>query len=151
MMANLMSDKLTLVMQAWRKRRRNYRLLFGTPHREVRLNWQRKIAAFQPGSIFAYERWEADKYGTQHWSIQILQAALPGDAITRVHGINPGAKILATQSGRTNCKSLLSLFDEFGMRGLIGQVQPCDWPRLSHQLQSGQCPEQIVDDWLGKR
>lgn len=114
------------------------------------MNWQRKIAAFQPGSIFAYERWEANKYGTQLWSIQILQAACPGDEITRVHGINPGAKILGAQNGKANCNALLSLLDEFGTQGLIYQVQPEDWPRLNHQLQSGKTPEEIVREWVNK-
>ena len=111
MMTNPMSDELTLVLMAWRKRRTNHRLLFGKPIKQIRLDWQRSLAAFKPGDIFAYERWNANKYGTQFWSISIVQAGSVGDELTALAGINPGAKLLAQRRGSDACKSFFSVLD----------------------------------------
>ncbi|GAB5458323.1 MAG: DUF2840 domain-containing protein [Henriciella sp.] len=132
-----MSDEVTLVLLSWRKRRINYRLLFGEPMRIIRLDWQRRLAAFLPGSIFGYERWEGNKYGTQSWMIYVAQAKPPACSVSAISGIKPGAELLTVQSGKPACKAFLKLKSEAHKRGMLGQIQPSDWRVLGARLSSG--------------
>lgn len=132
-----MSDELTLVLLSWRKRRRNYRLLFGEPKRIIRLDWQRRIAAFLPGSIFGYERWEGNKYGTQSWMIYVAQAKPPACSVSTISGIKPGAELLTVQSGKPACKAFLKLMSEAQRCRVLNQFQPSDWRVLGARLASG--------------
>ena len=77
---------LIAVLIAYRKSRINHRLRFGSPVNEVRLGWHRKLAVFQPGQIFGYERWRADQYGTQDWRFFVLQAKARGSILTMQKG-----------------------------------------------------------------
>lgn len=141
-----MSDEYTLVQLAWRKRRRNHRILFGAPVRQVRLDWQRSFAVFKPGDIFGYERWEANKYGTQHWSISILQAGRRGEDLTVCNGVRPGAIRLLNRSGKDACKALLFLFDQLRLDGPLERLRPIDWQVFSHRIEGGSSPKIVKHD-----
>lgn len=132
-----MSGDLTLVSLSWRKKRRNHRLLFGVPRGEIRLDWQRNLAVFAPGDLFAYERWEASKYGTTHWSICVLQAGAPGDHLTALQGLKPGAILLAKRSGKRACTILLSEFDRIRKTKPLESVRANDWCQIGNHLAVG--------------
>tara|TARA_R110002110_G_scaffold68080_4_gene184706 strand:- start:7476 stop:7913 length:438 start_codon:yes stop_codon:yes gene_type:complete len=132
-----MSDELTLVSLSWRKRRRNHRLLFGTPCREVRLDWRRHLAVFEPGEIFAYERWEAGKYGTIHWSVHVLLASVSRSEISALQGVRPGAIILLSRSGKADCKALLGTFDVLRKRTNLTDIHANDWRQIGNRLAAG--------------
>lgn len=131
-----MSDKNTLVMLAWRKRRRNHRLLFGEPQRRIRLDWQRSIAAFQPGDIFGYERWEANKFGTQHWSIYVAQAGQHSNALTVMPGVKPGAVLLTKMWGSDACKRFLKRLDMLRAQSTLSQISATKWRLIGHEMDS---------------
>lgn len=141
-----MSDELTLVLMAWRKRRTNHRLLFGKPIKQIRLDWQRSLAAFKPGDIFAYERWNANKYGTQFWSISIVQAGSVGDELTALAGINPGAKLLAQRRGSDACKSFFSVLDAMRRHQPLYQYEPAEWQVIGHRMNAGINPKYVLKD-----
>lgn len=136
-----MSDNFTLVMQSWKKRRRNHRVLFGLSEKSVRLDWQRSLVAFKPEQIFGYERWEANKYGTQFWSINVLKSARPDEQICRVRGVNPGAIVLADLRGKANCKRALSIIDSLKARGDIKRLGAAEWRLIGNEIQFGIWPE----------
>ena len=145
MTTKLMSDELTIAYLAWRKRRRNHRILFGDPVRWIRLDWQRSIAAFEPGQIFGYERWEANKYGTQHWSIYVIQAGEVGEQLSTVMGIKPGAVLLAKREGADACKQFLKLLDGVRNQENIAQISASKWRLYGNYLSTGRSPQSILD------
>ena len=106
-----MRDPLTVVTERYRKNRLNYRILFGVPTRCVRLDWQRKLQVFRPENLFAYERWEGNKYGTQSWSIVVCRASKNGRSLTRLPGILPGVDLLVHAKGRAQCERVFAWLD----------------------------------------
>lgn len=118
-----MSENLTAVILSYRKNRHNHRLLFGTPRLHIRRGWRLKLAAFTPGDVFGYERWQADKYGTQDWSIRVCRAVENG-AVSVVPGILPGAEILLEARGKTRVKRCFHALDELKSSG----VSLAEWP-----------------------
>ena len=140
-----MSDNLTLAAIRWRKRRRNDRSLFGAPKRRVRLDWQRSLAAFLPGSVFGYERWEANKYGTQSWLIFVLQAVHPKANFSQIPGVFPGAQVLLSVRGKDTCKAFLSHLDEIRAKGELEGNDPLLWQQISHRIQAGTSVGSLID------
>lgn len=126
-----MDTDLTLVSIAWRKRRRNHRLLFGTPVRWVRLDWHRRLAAFKSGDIFAYERWQGSQFGTSDWRIFVLQTAHSGQYASEVSGIFPGAIVLVKISGKDRCKRFLKLLDALKTNRDLSEYSAGKWRQIS--------------------
>lgn len=148
MMVKPMSDNLTLAAIHWRKNRRNDRILFGAPERLVRLDWQRSLAAFLPGSVFGYERWEANKFGTQSWLIFVLRAVRPKTKLTHIPGVFPGAQILLRVQGKAACKAFLSHLDSIKAKGEIEEIEPLLWQHISHRIQAGKSAKCLIDRTL---
>lgn len=126
-----MASDLTAVSLSYRKRRRNHRLLFGSPAQTVRLDWQRSLAVFKPGQVFAYERWRGGKYGTIEWRIFILKAASRCERVDVIHGVNPGAHLLADAQGKTAAKTMLACLDEVQGLSVSQRSDATFWQRLS--------------------
>lgn len=105
-----MARNLTTVLIEYRKNRINHRLLFGEPVLTIRRGWRRKLAAFEAGKIFGYERWHANHYGTQDWRIAVCLTVKAG-SVTKFPGIIPGAIILLDTSGKTRVKRVLAMLD----------------------------------------
>ena len=143
-----MSDNLTLAAIRWRKNRRNDRILFGAPERLVRLDWQRSLAAFLPGSVFGYERWEANKYGTQSWLIFVLQAVRSNAHFSQIPGVFPGAQILLSVRGKEACKAFLSHLDDIRAKGVVEDSDPLLWEQISHRIQAGVSADSLIDRML---
>ena len=143
-----MSDNLTLAAIRWRKNRRNDRILFGAPERLVRLDWQRSLAAFLPGSVFGYERWEANKYGTQSWLIFVLKAEKPKANFSQIPGVFPGAQILLYVRGKEACKAFLSHFDDIRAKGAFEENDPILWQQIGHRIQAGTSADSLIDRML---
>ena len=110
-MGTCSAANLTAVIVAYRKNRFNHRLLFGEPVFRVRRGWRRDVAAFEPGVVFGYERWQANQYGTQDWRLYVCLSA-SGGSIAPVPGILPGAEILLSAIGKTQVKRALYAIDD---------------------------------------
>lgn len=131
-----LSDHLTLVTIAYRKRRHNHRIVFGAPVLDIRRDWHRRFAAFEPEQMFGYERWQANQYGTQDWRIFICRARYQG-AITRVPGVMPGAEILLSAIGKTQVKRALQAIDHLRNDGVaLVSVPPHQWRTIHNSIQT---------------
>ena len=125
---------LTAVQVVYRKKRINHRLRFGAPLIEARLDWQRRLVAFAPGSVFGYIRWRANRFGTQDWRLFVLRSVESG-ALATIPGIMPGADILLATRGTTRTQRALGFLDrlEQGVGGL-SQVTDAYWRHLHNRL-----------------
>ena len=133
-----MTDRTcTAIVLFYRKNQKNYRLLFGHPQQEIRRGWHRKLAVFEPGELFAYERWEANSYGTQRWQIMVCRTAQNG-SVTRVPGVHPGAKLLLRVNGKTKSKRFLSCLDGLKSSAIAPEtIRDRIWMELGLALNSG--------------
>lgn len=139
-----MSNNYTLASIAWRKRKRNHRLLFGQADRTIRLGWRNSFAAFKPGQTFGYERWRANKYGTIEWQIFVLKAGMAGEKIARVPGTHPGAHILLSAHGKPASKHLLGLLDVISVQEKLAEIEEETWLKISTLVRAKVDPETIA-------
>ena len=102
---------LTRVSLAFVAHRINVYLRFGHPVRELRLDRWRRCAAFLPAAMFCRVRWESNDYGTTRWQLMVLQACTPLDAVQRIAGIQPGARLLLCAEGELQVRSVLPQID----------------------------------------
>jgi hypothetical protein len=111
----------------------NYRLIFGKPARlvehEKTFGRTRQTAWFESGSIFGLDLWEgaliANAAGerrtrTRERACFVLQAGAPGDELSRVKQVRPGARALISTHGVRRSKFLLGWLAE-----LAQQCDPC--------------------------
>jgi Protein of unknown function (DUF2840) len=133
-----MSDeRFTVVIIAYRKKRLNHRLIFGAPVFTIRRGWRRELAAFEPGQVFAYERWRGDKYGTQDWRLFIC-AAVDGGSVTNVPGVKPGADVLLQARGRARVKRALAAIDLLkSVHPAIEKLPVAQWREVHNTLETG--------------
>ena len=103
-LAGLASDiPLTRVSLAYIEPQFKLYLRFGEPARTLRLDRWRRCAVFLPGAMFCRIRWQANDYGTVRWQLMVMQAATPLDAMQRIPGVRPGARLLLHAEGETRC------------------------------------------------
>ena len=126
---------LTRVALAYVDKRINLYLRFGNPARTIQLDRWRRNAVFLPASIFCRIRWESNDYGTTRWQLMVMQACTPLDAVQRIPGIQPGARILLHAEGEQQVQAVLSLIDAIEALG-IGpiDVSPAYWRTLGNRL-----------------
>lgn len=129
--------ELTAALIVYRKNRLNHRLRFGNPVLDIRLDWRRRLVGFEPGSVFGYIRWRADKYGMQDWRLFVLRSVY-GGSITSVPGVYPGAEILLSSRGKTKTQRALTALDalEKSSNGLA-LISPSYWRHLHNRLACG--------------
>ena len=131
------SSSLTAVIIAYRKNRINHRLIFGAPSFEVRRGWRRKLACFEPGQTFAYERWSANQYGTQRWQLVICRAVNSG-SISPVPGVIPGADVLLNVRGKARVKrALAAISSQKKVCSVLPSVPSETWRAVHNHIHSG--------------
>lgn len=101
--------------------RRNYRIVFGHPSLIVNdpagteaESWS--VWFFDPSNIFCLDLFDRDLYGSTHWSVYVLQAARPGETITPVPQVTPGAKVLLEAHGKKRAQEALRELKEIQER-----------------------------------
>lgn len=105
-------QNLTCVAETSQENLFNYQLLFGNPTQKTPVmqtfGKRSSRAYFAPGSIFCLDLWHANRAGrTLRWKTYVLQAGAPGDVLTRVPQVTPGALVLMEAKGARRCKFLL--------------------------------------------
>lgn len=126
---------LTRVSLAFVEHRINLYLRFGHPVRELRLDRWRRYAAFLPAAMFCRVRWESSDYGTTRWQLMVLQTCTPLDAVQRIAGIQPGARLLLCAEGERQVQSVLSQIDAIEALGIDPvSVSPAYWRTLGNRL-----------------
>ena len=126
---------LTRVALAFVDKRINLYLRFGNPARTIQLDRWRRSAVFLPASIFCRIRWESNDYGTTRWQLMVMQACTPQDAVQRIPGIQPGARILLHAEGERQVQAVLQLIDAIEALSIDPiDVSPAYWRTLGNRL-----------------
>ncbi|HHQ2782692.1 DUF2840 domain-containing protein [Pseudomonas aeruginosa] len=110
-------------------------LRFGEPARTLRLDRWRRCSVFLPGAMFCRIRWQANDYGTVRWQLMVMQAATPLDAVQRIPGVQPGARLLLHAEGDANVRAVLERIDAIDAQGIAAiDVSPAYWRTLGNRL-----------------
>ncbi len=126
---------LTRVALAYVNKCINLYLRFGNPARTIQIDRWRRSAVFLPASIFCRIRWEFNDYGTTRWQLMVMQACTPLDAVQRIPGIQPGARILLHAEGERQVQAVLLLIDAIEALGIASiDVSPAYWRTLGNRL-----------------
>lgn len=126
---------LTRVALAFVEQRINLYLRFGNAARTLQLDRWRRSAVFLPASIFCRIRWESNDYGTTRWQLMVMQAWTPLDAVQRIPGVQPGARLLLHAEGEQKVRAVLVKIDAIEALGIVAiDVSPAYWRTLGNRL-----------------
>ncbi|WP_426145771.1 DUF2840 domain-containing protein [Ralstonia pseudosolanacearum] len=126
---------LTRVALAYVDKRINLYLRFGNPACTIQLDRWRRSAVFLPQAIFCRIRWESNDYGTTRWQLMVMQACTPLEAVQRIPGIQPGARLLLHAEGERQVQAVLPLIDAIEALGIAPiDVSPAYWRTLGNRL-----------------
>ena len=129
------SAPLTRVSLAYIEPRFKLYLRFGEPARTLQLDRWRRCAMFVPGAILGRVRWQANGYGTIRWQLMVMQTATPFDAVQRIPGVQPGARLLLHAEGDANVRAVLGCIDGIEALGIAAiDVSPAYWRTLANRL-----------------
>lgn len=129
------SKPLTRVSLAYVEQRINLYLRFGQPVRTVQLDRWRRCAVFLPAAIFCRIYWQANDYGTTRWQLIVLQACRPLEAMQRIPGVRPGARLLLHAEGEQKVRSVLAQLDTIEALDIDpADVSPAYWCTLGNRL-----------------
>lgn len=114
---------------------RNFRLLFGAPRsifsREHTFGITRRTAVFAPGACFGLDLWEGilvrSRSGvpvvrTTSWQVLVLEAGQPGERVSPVPQVRPGAQVLLEARGARRCRDLLRWLAELERDGELSAL-----------------------------
>lgn len=129
------SELQTRVSLAYLESRFKLYLRFGEPVRIIRLDRWRRVAVFLPNAIFCRIRWQANDYGTVRWQLMVMQSGLPRDAMQRIPGVQPGARLLLHTQGDYTVRTMLKCIDAIEAQGIApATVPPAYWGTLANRL-----------------
>ena len=121
--------------------RGNDRLLFGRPKKSYRVTETQEELRFKPLHIFGFVRWRGDEYGTQTWRVVVAQAGHPGERLTRIPGVCPGARLLLHAFGKTRAKRALRVIDTLSEAHVLHEIATAYWRHVHLQISKNQEPE----------
>ncbi|MEP1144000.1 MAG: DUF2840 domain-containing protein [Henriciella sp.] len=121
--------------------RGNDRLLFGHPKKSYRVSETQEELRFKPLQIFGLVRWRGDEYGTQTWRVIVVQTGRPGERLTRIPGVDPGAHLLLHAFGKTRAKRALRTIDMLSEAHVLHEVAPAYWRHVHVQISKNEKPE----------
>ena len=126
---------LTRVSLAYIEARFKLYLRFGEPARALQLDRWRRCAVFLPGAMLCRIRWQANDYGTIRWQLMVMQTCTPLDAVQRIPGVQPGARLLLHAEGDANVRAVLERIDAIEALGIAAiDVSPAYWRTLGNRL-----------------
>ena len=139
--AEMNSGPITCLSLLRAGRRGNDRLLLGRPTNSVRTSSKLKELHFKPPQIFGFVRWRGDQYGTQTRRVIVAQAGRPGERLTRIPGISPGARLLLHAFGKTRAKRALRVIDMLSEAHVLHEIAPAYWRHVHLQISKNKEPE----------
>jgi len=126
---------LTHVSLAYVERQFKLYLRFGEPAHIHRIDRWRRCAVFLPSAIFCRIRWQANAYGTVRWQLMVMQASTPLDAIQRIPGVQPGARLLLHAEGEKQVRAVLERIDAIEAQGIAPTaVSITYWRTLANRI-----------------
>ncbi|OMG66338.1 transposase [Stutzerimonas balearica] len=127
--------QLTRVSLAYVEQRIKLYLRFGEPTCLNRLDHWRRVAVFLPGAVFCRIRWQANDYGTIRWQLMVMQACTPLDAVQRIPGVLPGARLLLHTECDNTVRAVLERIDAIEALGIAPvAASPAYWRTLGNRL-----------------
>jgi hypothetical protein len=112
----------------------NDRLLFGRPVDGQSASDRDSVHHFKTGQIFGFVRWRGDEFGTQTWRVVVAQAGRPGERMTRIPGVKPGAHLLLHAFGKTRAKRALRAIDVLSGTAVLHDVALAYWRHVHLQI-----------------
>ncbi|HCI1651754.1 TPA: DUF2840 domain-containing protein [Pseudomonas aeruginosa] len=110
-------------------------LRFGRPAHMLRIDWWRSVAIFLPGAIFCRVRYQLYRGEADRCELVIAQAATPLDALARIPGVRPGARLLLRVAGHTAVGAVLTHLNAIEANGMsLTGMSPAYWRALSRQM-----------------
>ncbi|EPM4772776.1 DUF2840 domain-containing protein [Pseudomonas aeruginosa] len=129
------SVPLTRVSLAYIELRFKLYLRFGEPARTLQLDRWRRCAVFLPRAMLCRVRWQANDYGTIRWQLMVMQAGTPLDALQRIPGVRPSARLLLHAEGENSVRAVLERIDAIEALGIVpSAVSPAYWRTLGNRL-----------------
>ncbi|EAQ1498899.1 DUF2840 domain-containing protein [Salmonella enterica subsp. enterica serovar Orion] len=126
---------LTRVSLAYIEPRFKLYLRFGEPARTLQLDRWRRCAVFLPNAVLCRIRWQANDYGTTHWQLMVMQTTTSLDAVQRIPGVQPGARLLLHAEGDANVRAVLERIDGIEALSIAAiDVSPAYWRTLGNRL-----------------
>jgi len=126
---------LTHVSLAYIEHQFKLYLRFGESARIHRIDRWRRCTVFLPSAIFCRIRWQANAYGTVRWQLMVMQAGTPLDAIQRISGVQPGARLLLHAEGEKQVHAVLERIDAIEAQGIAPTaVSIAYWRTLANRL-----------------
>ena len=134
-------SELTRVELTWLKNRIENWIRFGRIAEENRINAQRRVVSFAPGSIFAFVRWVSNDYGTIVSRVDILRAVGPGERYSTVPGVRPGGESLLRLASWPKVEKVLQAIDAVEALGIVpADAAPEHWRHVHNRLSVGEQP-----------
>ena len=131
------SAPLTRVALAYIEPRFKLYLRFGEPARTLQLDRWRRCAVFLPNAVLCRIRWQTNDYGTIRWQLMVMQAGTPLDALQRIPGVRPGARLLLHAEDDANVRAVLERIDGIEALGIAASaVSPAYWRTLGNRLEA---------------
>jgi hypothetical protein len=129
---------------------------FGRPVAETVIDRRRGWAAFAPGAVFAYVRWRGGDYGTTRWRLSVLRAAAPGQSVTALAGVLPGADVLLGVRGEGPVRRAFAVIDAVEAAGFDPTaISPDYWRMASNRFAAHEAPRPYGEAehgaWLARR
>ena len=140
------STPLTRVALAYIEPRFKLYLRFGEPARTFQLDRWRRCAVFLPNAMLCRIRWQ----------LMVMQAAMPLDAVQRIPGVQPGARLLLHAEGDANVRAVLERIDGIEALGIApAAASSAYWRTLANRLAArSPLPEYSIERhaaWLAGR
>lgn len=112
----------------------NDRLLFGRSSAPLNDYPDCSELLFTPSQTFGFVRWRSDGYGTQTWRVVVAQTGSPGERLTRIPGVSPGAHLLLHAFGKTRAKRALRAIDALSDEYVLNEIAPAYWRHVHVQI-----------------
>ena len=110
-------------------------LRFGEPAHTVQLDHWRRCAVFLPADVFCRMRCETDDAGTTRWQLTVMQASTSLDAVQRIPGVRPGARLPLHVEDEQKVREALGSIDAIEAQGIAAiDVSPAYWRTLGNCL-----------------
>lgn len=150
-----MSDLTQVELTFIKKRIENW-IRFGRIVDERRLDAQRRVVSFAPGSILAFVRWASNDFGTVVSRLDILRAVRPGERHSTVPFVRPGGEILLRLSGWPKVEKALQAIDTVEALGIDpADAAPEHWQHVHNRLSVNEEPRHYTQTrhqaWLHRR
>lgn len=134
-------SELTRVELTWLKNRIENWIRFGRIAEEHRINRQRRVVSFAPGSVFAFARWASNDFGTIVSRIDILRAVHPGERYSTIPNVRPGGESLMRLAGWPKVEKVLQAIDAIEALGIDpADAAPEHWRHIHNRLSVGEQP-----------